>query len=195
MSTEATAEQETPEEETDAATLDEDDEIEPVDVVHAPPRLTQGVAIVAAFFGAVLSGAFVPLAIPFNLAGFVMFTASITIRNSSRWLAGGIGLILFGTLFTGAYGVLPPELMILAVGMTLVAGDAGQHGLVLGEQLGRQARSYRTQIVHLAGTVFVIGFSGLLVSAVFLIAGDGRPAPAVVIAVVGILFSAWIFRN
>jgi hypothetical protein len=170
-------------------------EEERLEIEHAPPRLSQGIAGGAALIGALLAASFATLAIPFGLAGLAITAASILVVHSVGWLSLGTALILVASLISGAYGVLGPELMLIAVGATLLAWDAGQHGIVIGKQLGRQTRSRRPQIVHVAASAFVIGLLSSLAYLIYLFAGSGHPAPAVSIIVVGVLILAWGLRS
>ena len=173
----------------------EDDEQSVVEVVHAPPKLIQAIALAAALVGVGLTAPFTVLAMPFGFAGFVIVAASLYYTYSRGWLTIGIGLILVGALITGAYGVLPPELWLVGIGATIIAWDAGQHGMVIGDQLGRQAQSKRNQLVHVAATTLLIGIVSTFVYLVSLIGGSGRPASAVALVVVGVILLAWVFRS
>lgn len=175
--------------------LDGADEEPAIEIVHAPPRLAQIVGGVGALFGALLASPFVPLAIPFGLAGFVIVAGSLFSLYSIGWLTVGTGMLLVAALISGAYGALSPELMLLAVGSTLVAWDAGQYGIVLGEQLGRQTNSRRNQIVHLSATALVITAVSSIAYFAFLAGSGGRPAPAVAVVIVGALVMAWVYRR
>lgn len=181
--------------ETTAEVDEEEDDERPIEIEHAPPRITQVVAGVAALIGTLLTAPFVPLAIPFGLAGLVIVAGSLFVMYSIGWLTIGTGMILLAALISGAYGALSPELMLVAVGATIVAWDAGQHGIVIGEQLGRQTHSQRNQIVHIAASSLVIALVSAFVYFVYLLGGDGRPAPAVAIVVVGVLIMAWVYRS
>lgn len=176
--------------------LDGTDEDEPaIEIVHAPPRLSQIVGCVGALFGALLASPFVPLAIPFGFAGIVIVAGSLLSLYSIGWLTVGTGMLLIAALISGAYGALSPELMLLAVGSTLVAWDTGQFGIVLGDQLGRQTDSQRNQIVHISATVLVITAISSITYFAFLAGSGSRPGPAVVVIVVGVLVMAWVYRH
>lgn len=175
--------------------LEDEEEGEVVAVEHAPPRLSQGIGVGAALLGVVLSVPFAVLAIPFGVAGLLITAASLLVTYSRGWLTLGTGMILVGILLTGAYGAVPPELLLVAIGATIISWDAGQHGLVIGEQVGRQSPSHRNLGVHVAATTLVIGMVSALGYLVYLIGGSGRPASAVSVAVVGVVLTAWLFRN
>lgn len=169
-------------------------ESEVLDVEHAPPRIAQIVAVAGALTGVALTVPFAILAIPFGVAGFVLVAASVLSLYSRGWLTAGVGMMLFAALVAGATGAIPAELLLVGVGATLVAWDAGQHGFVLGEQLGRQAPSRRNQIVHITTSAVVIATASTFAYLVFAIGADGRPEPAVATAVVGLVMLVWTLR-
>lgn len=171
------------------------EEGEPVDVEHAPPRLSQILSTSAALAGAGLTVPFALLAIPFGLSGVAMIAFSLFVVHSRGWLSVGTALILVGTIISGAYGALTPELMLVGVASTVIAWDLGQHGISIGEQLGRKTQSKRLQLVHTATSAVVIGLVSFIAYFVFLFSGDGRPGPAVALIVLGIVVMAWMFRS
>ena len=173
----------------------DEEEDDSVEVAHAPPRFSQAVSIAAALVAVVLTAPFAILAVPFGIGGLVMVAVSVLSKYSRGWLTAGIGMILFGTLITGGYGTLPAELLLVAVGAALVAWDTGQYGIVLGDQLGREASSQRIQVVHLAASAIVIGVASAFAYLIFLLSTGGQPAPAVAVAVIGIVLLAWTLRT
>lgn len=179
----------------DADVADPDEDAERIEVDHAPPRLSQLVGVAAALLGTALTALFAPLAIPFGISGAVIFAASLLVTYSTRWLTIGTALILVGAMISGAFGVMTPELLLLAVGATLVGWDAGQHGIVVGDQLGRQTKSQRNQLVHVAATVLVVALISVFSYLVYLLGSGGRPGPAVATVVLGIVLTAWLFRR
>lgn len=170
------------------------DERLPIDVDHAPPRLSQGIALVAISIGALLTTVFSMLALPFGIAGVALIAGSLFTTYSRTWLTVGTALVLVGAIVTGAYGAVSPELMLVGVGATVLAWDVGQHGIVLGEQLGRRTRSTRNLVVHTTSTTVVIGFISAMGYLGYVIAGGGRHASAVAVAILGLILIAWVFR-
>lgn len=171
------------------------DDSGPVVVDHAPPRLSQIVASVAGLVGAGLTAPFALLALPFGLAGVVMVATSLFVAESRRWLSVGVALVFAGTLISGAFGAVPPELMLLSVASTILAWDIGHHAFSLGDQLGRNTPTQRLEIVHMATSAVAIGVVSFVGYFVYLFSGDGRPAPAVALLVLGIVVMGWMFRN
>lgn len=166
----------------------------PVDVVRAPPRASQAIAMVAVLVGALSTAPFAMLAIPFGAAGVVLVGAAMFWTHSRGWLSAGTALVLFGALVTGAYGAVSTELMLVGVGSTILAWDVGQHGIVIGRQLGRRARTTRNLLVHATTTAVVTGLVSAIAYLGFLVAAGGRHAAAVVIVLVGAIILAWVYR-
>jgi len=174
---------------------EDDEERTPVSIKHAPPRESQVIAIGAGVVGAALTAPFALLALPFGLAGVVVFAGGLFVTNSRGWLSIGTALILLGTVLTGAYGAVPAELMLVGVTATVLAWDVGQHGIGLGQQLGADTHIRRALFVHTAISTVVLGSVSTVVYLISLVGGGGRPAPAVAVAVVGIVAVAWLLRS
>lgn len=168
---------------------------EPAEVTHAPPRLIQAVAGAAAGVGVATAAPFALLALPFGLGGLLVFAIALTVSTSIPWMTMGAGLIAVGALIAGAYGVVPPELLLLSIGSTVIAWDAGQHAIVLGEQLGREPDSRRLQLTRVAVTVLVVGLGSTAAYLAYLVGQGGRPASAVTVSLLGIFFAAWLLRR
>lgn len=198
MSTESTtpqpeAEAEQPEE---TVTVGESEpEPETVAVDHAPSRFSRIVALVAAAVGVGLTAPFAALALPFAVAGLAIVAGSLFVAYSRGWLAVGAGLVLLGSIISGGYGAVPVELLLLGVSATLLALDVGQFGIGVGEQLGRQTRTRRLEITHAAFTTIALTVANAFVYAVYLVAGDGRPASAVALALIGAILLMWVYRE
>lgn len=178
-----------------STTLEQDVDQPKLDVDHGPPRLSQALGFGAGVLGMALTAPFAGLAIPFGLAGILMLAFSLFGSYAIGWLTVGTAMILLGSLIAGASGVVSPELMLVAVGATIFAWDVGQHGIVLGDQIGRQSQTDRAVAVHAAATALIVGLVSGWVYLVYLFGGDGYPASAVSIVVVGIVIVAWVYRS
>lgn len=172
-----------------------DDEPTYVEVDHAPPRQSQIMTVAAALIGAALTAPFSALSIPFGISGLIIVIISVFVKYSRSWLTIGVAMILAGALISGLYGVVPAEVFIVGVGATIIAWDAGQHGIVIGNQIGRQAPIQRSLFIHVAATTLVIGLIGGLVYAIFLVGGTGRPSPAVAMTIIGVIILGWVLRS
>jgi 4-hydroxybenzoate polyprenyltransferase len=173
----------------------EPDDPEPVEVVHAPSRLGQVVALVAAVIGVGLTAPFAALALPFSVAGLAIVAGSLFVASSRGWLSVGVGLLLLGAIIAGGYGAVPVEFMLVGVAAALLALDVGQFGIDVGEQLGRGTRTRRLEITHATATVIALTVASAFVYAVYLFAGEGRPASAVALSVIGAIVLMWVYRR
>ena len=180
---------------TEEASVEMDESNEIVEVDHAPSRLSQVLTIVAAIIGVGSTAPFSGFAVPFGLVGLVLLGIGIGKVYSSGWVSIGVAMILIGTLISGVYGFVPPELMLLGVSATFVAWDIGQYGLSIGEQLGRQTRSSRLETVHVASTTVFMGVVSVLTYSIYMIGDTGQPAPAVTLALVGAILVLWTVRS
>ena len=178
-----------------AKTTVTDSEKEPVTVTRGPSRAAQLITIVAALLGMGLTTPFTLVSIPFGVAGLVIVALSITVATSVRWLSVGAALILVGAVLAGAFGALSPEVALVGVSATVLAWDAGQHGIVLGEQLGRGTSPRRNLIVHVAATTVALTVFSGVGYATFVFASGQRPAPAISVVLLGVVILAWLFRQ
>lgn len=168
---------------------------EPVEIEHEPPRLLQQIATAVGLLGAVTVGPFNFLAAPFAFGGVAVLIVGIWYRNSRSWVTVGAGMMLMGVLITGAYGAVDPELLIIGCALIILAWDTAQHAVGIGEELGRHVRTRRVQLVHVGGTTFAISLVATIVYASYAVGADGRPAPGVMFALLGLVLFAWLFRR
>lgn len=172
-----------------------EDEPEIVAVTAAPSRLGQAVALVAAAVAVGLTAPFAVFAVPFAVAGLAIVSGSLFVAYSRGWLSVGVGLVLLGAVVAGGYGAVPVEFMLVGVSAALLALDVGQYAIGVGEQLGRQAPTRRLEITHATSTAIALTVASALVYAVYLFAGDGRPASAVALSVIGAITLMWMYRR
>lgn len=173
----------------------DEEEIELVDVIHDPPRLSQGIAVAAALFGIIVTAPFTALSVLLGISGGVIIAAGVLYSHSTGWLTLGTAIALLGAVTAGAYGVVPIEFMLIGVTALVVAWDVGQHGISLGRQIGRQADTRRTELVHAASTVLVLGVFSTLAYLVHQSGLRDRPAPAVAVVIIGIVLMMWLLRR
>ncbi|WP_436927522.1 DUF7519 family protein [Halosimplex amylolyticum] len=171
------------------------EEKETVRVDHSPPQVSRILATVATLIGVGATVPFNLLAAPFGISAVVLVAGGMYLRASRGYVSLGVGLGLVGTVISGAYGAVPLELMLLGVSALFVAWDAGQHGLSIGAQIGRDGRTERLELVHTGITTVAVVVVDVFAFSVFQLAGDGRPAPAVALIVLGVVVLLWVFRN
>jgi len=151
-----------------------------------PTRASVALTVVPAVVAVVASAVTLPSAAAAFL-GLVLLP--IGVQRGSRLLhrLGAAGLFA-GVLLAGAAGS-PPITMLVGAGAAVVAWDAGEHGIGLGQQLGTAAAMSRAQFAHTGATAVV----GVVVAAVgygvFRVASAGQPTTAVVLLV----FAALLF--
>jgi len=108
-----------------------------------------------------------------GLAGLVVLAVGCWRGRHWAVSAGAAGL-LAGVFVAGLDGA-PVVAVVVGVGATVLAWDAGGTAIDLGAQLGREAPTARLEAVHAAGSLVVAAAAGGLGAAVYLVAGGGRP--------------------
>lgn len=118
--------------------------------------------------------------LPAFLGLAVLTAALVPVRgDGSRLLvkAGSAGLfaaVVLAGLFQSAGLTL---LLVAAVG-SIVAWDAGEHAIGVGEQLGARASTWRCELPHIAATALVGVLGALTIFAVRGVANDSLSLPA-----------------
>ncbi|GAA0724601.1 hypothetical protein J2744_002396 [Halorubrum trapanicum] len=106
------------------------------------------------------------------------------LRRSTRVLTWGAAVGVVGVAVAGYRGAPAEALLVAAVGLA-VAWDVADHGVGLGEQVGRGARVRRNVAVH-AGTSLLVGaLAAGLVYGVTLAVGGGQPVAALALLLAG----------
>lgn len=105
-------------------------------------------------------------------------------EGSERLLGAGVATLVGALLLGGVLGT-PAELLVIAAGATILAWDVGDNALGVGEQLGRNARTGRLELVHAAASLAVAVVGSAVAYGVFRLAGGGRPVLAVVLLLLG----------
>jgi len=115
-------------------------------------------------------------------------------RGNRRLHTMGAAASFAGVLFATALGAAP-ALALLGGACAVLAWDAGEHAIGLGQQVGRDADARRAVLVHTgASSLAAIGIV-LLTTVVYLLARTGQPSTAagVLVAAVG-LFALLLHR-
>lgn len=151
------------------------------------------VSVVLTVAPAVLAAVASAATLPSTAAGLTgVILLPIGVQRGSRLLhrLGTAGLFA-GVLLAGAAGA-PPITMLIAAGAAVVAWDAGEHGIGLGEQLGSAAAMARTQVTHTGATAAVGTAVAVVGYFVYQIASSGQPTTAVVLLLVAALLFTFL---
>lgn len=129
---------------------------------------TAGVAVGVA--GSALALASVPVAVattgetsvrlalvPGLVGLFALTLAVLPVRGSgSRWLVKlGSGLVFVCVLAATLFRLSPSNVLLAGAVLSVLAWDAGDNAIGIGEQLGTRAATRRPELVHLCGTAAV----------------------------------------
>lgn len=145
------------------------------------------VAAPAALVGWVAAPDAVVTALPGLIGVACLAGALLPLRgDGSRGLLKlGTGLVFLAALVAGIIGNVALQTLLLGGTAAVVAWDAGDHAIALGEQVGRSATTRRAEVGHLAGTT--------LVGAVAVLVGQFLPTvgrPGIPLAALGALLFA-----
>jgi hypothetical protein len=110
-------------------------------------------ALGVAFSEIVRTSGFIRL-IPGLFGIFFLALALVPVRGTgSRTLVkAGTGLVFVAVLASGIFNSVSLGALLLSGAATVVAWDAGEHAINVGEHLGRGRETRETELVHIAGT-------------------------------------------
>jgi hypothetical protein len=93
-----------------------------------------------------------------------------------RWFVSvGAGAILLGVLFSGFIKDASAVMLLIATAATVVTWDLGEQAINMGEQLGRQARTWPIELAHGSAGVLVGGFGVVFAIVVGIMNVQGLP--------------------
>lgn len=143
------------------------------------------VAALSAFLAAPIGGALAGLAAVGFLAG--------SLRQSPRILSWAAGIGAVGIAVAGyRRGAVEP---LLAAGVALaLAWDLADHGIAVGEQVGREARTRRNVAVHAGTNLLAGGLSVAVGYGVYLAAAGSQPIAALALLLFGAVALASTLR-
>lgn len=157
-----------------------------VDFEEKPDRGTVLLTAVAGLV-AVTATAVAPTAALVGLVGISVMVVGVNLPSRAVLTIGTMGL--FAAVILAALAGASPELAVIGAAATVVAWDAAENGISLGQQLGRAAETTRPAIVHLVATVVVAVVVGVVVVVTFRLARRGQPTLASLL----LLFAAVLF--
>lgn len=153
-----------------------------------PPRLAGGIAVLAGVTGVILAapGGFTPMGLaalglpPLVLGAF---------QGRRRYVSVGSLLLASGAI-VGGVGGAPEPTVVAAMAATFVAWDVAEHGVGLGEQVGRVARSRNAVLAHAAGSTAIASSTTIAAILLFTVGPSGRPLRALLLLLVGAVLIA-----
>lgn len=157
-----------------------------------PPALAVVVSLVAAAIASLTAFLAAPLGGALLVVATVAFVAG-SVRRSHRFLARGAGLGVLGLAVAGYRGGGVEPLLVAGVALA-VAWDAADHGLSVGEQVGREARTRRNVAVHAGATLLAGALSVGVVYGVYLAAAGSQPVAALALLLFGAVVLASALR-
>ncbi len=157
-----------------------------------PPFL----AVLVSLAAGVLSFLAVLLAAPLGGAllgvGILALVAG-SMLGSRRVLSWAAGIGVCGLAVAGYAGGAPEPLLVSGVAL-VAAWDVADHGLSLGDQVGREAGVRRAVLVH-AGTNLLVGTGSVaVVYGTYAAAAGGRPVAALALLLFGAVVLVSLFR-
>lgn len=99
-----------------------------------------------------------------------------TFPDYERWFViAGTGTILLGVFVSGLLYDASVKALLAGTAATVVAWDFGEQAVNMGEQVGRQARTWPVELVHGSGGVVVGGVAVLLAVVIHDVGVSGLP--------------------
>lgn len=162
---------------------------------HAPARLSTLVALLAAVVAiGMISLSSIILAIPVGAVSLILL--GLGLASGYRAPIGlGVAILFFGTLITGTFLNASTEALLIGIIAIILSWDVGENAIGVGEQLTRGGRTQRTEAVHIASTALVGIVGGGLAYGVFRASTGGKPLPALIFLLVGVVFAGWLIRQ
>ncbi|NHN42230.1 hypothetical protein G9C85_11420 [Halorubellus sp. JP-L1] len=160
------------------------DDLSAREIDRRPTPLSAVVALAAAAITAIAASVGSPAGGALAAVGVAVLAPAVV--RGSRWLVHVAGLVLLAGVVLGGAGDAPELWILTATVGAVVAWDAGQNAISLGEQLGRDADTARAEVAHSAAT---IGLGATTVGVAYVLyqfAGGNRPLSAVVLLLVAV---------
>ncbi len=174
---------------------DPDDQDAPTDRPERdarPPALAVVLSLVAAAVASLAALLAAPLGGALLGAATVALAAG-SVRRSHRLLSWAAGIGLVGLAVGGYRGGSVEPLLVGGVALA-VAWDAADHGLSVGEQVGRGARTRRNVAVHAGTTLLAGALSVGVVYGVYRAAAGSQPVAALALLLFGAVALASALR-
>lgn len=163
------------------------------EITRLPSLQSGGLAAAAISVVALALGFYSMLALPFG--ALALCAAAAAVARGWRRAAVWAGVLLFGAAVAAAVENAPTLVVLLGAGGAVVAWDLLDNAISLGEQLGREADTRRTEVVHAGGSVALalgvsVGSYGL-----YSVAGGGKPLSALVFLLIAVVALTSVLRT
>lgn len=115
------------------------------------------------------------------------------LTGGRRTLGAGGTLLVGGVLLAGSQGA-GAEPLLFGLLTAVLAWDIGEHGIGVGEQLGREADTTRVELVHAGASTFVGVVSAGIGYGAYFGATGGQPVTALVFLLLGAVILVSVLR-
>lgn len=158
---------------------------------YAPAGLGLLIAITGVLLGGTGGGSAAATAQSIPAMGGVLVLALGVVPLREGWerrcVTAGAILLLAGVLMSGLVRGTSLFLLLLAGVFVVLAWDAGQHAISIGQQLGRTTETVGAELPHLAGTVGVGTFGILAALGLVMVGIDGLPIASLLVLLLSML--------
>lgn len=160
---------------------------EPVE--RRPAGLSRALGIGAGALAVAAAGAYSVTAGAAAVTGIVVLAGGLAV-GTRRAVTAGAAVLLGAVLAAGVEGA-PAAALLVGVGATVFAWDAGGFAVDLGAQLGREAETARLEVLHAAATAAVVLGTAGVGYGVYRSAAGGQPVAALLLLLVaGVVLAA-----
>lgn len=162
------------------------------EIVRRPTRVGSVLALLAATVAVAAAGIGAASGAAMGGVGLVALGLGLLV-GSRRSVSVGAAMLLLGVLLAGWAGSAPEPLLVGALG-GVIAWDVGSNAVSVGNQLGRDTRTARLELVHAASSMVVGAVTVAIGYAVYVTASGGQPVAAVVFLLLGVVVLVSGFR-
>lgn len=159
---------------------------------YRPATLSGGLSLLYAIT-AVLLGSGSLLTLVGGTLGVVSLAWGLY-RGSRRAALSGSALVFLGTVIAGVLGT-PTGVLLSTVAMAVLAWDASEQAISVGEQLGPEATTTRGELVHAAASLLVASVGGGIAYVLYSVSAGGQPLTALVVLLLAAVLLASALRE
>jgi hypothetical protein len=134
------------------------------------------------------------LALPIGITALVL--AGLGLLAGYRTPVGlAVGILFFGLMLTGTFLDASVEVLLTGTVACALIWDFGENAISIGQQLSRDSSTVQIEGIH-AMTSTMIGVVGAgLVYGIYTASTGGKPLPALVLMLVGVVVLGWLIRR